>query len=79
MQEKLNDIKYIQNTVVIIFKNYLPNRDMAEYNQKSAELVQKYRAKGDKLLLEFCRDELMAYAKVVNAFADECRKESSDD
>lgn len=74
MQEKIEDIKYIQNTIWTMYKDYLSNHDMAAYNRKVEELSKEYCNKGDKQLLSFCQNLLISWAPVINAFAEEFKK-----
>lgn len=73
MQEKLEDIKYIQNTIWAIYKCFLTDHDMKAYNREIGELTKKYTEKGDKQLLSFCQNLLISWCPIMNALAEEFR------
>lgn len=75
MQNKIEDIKYIQNAIWALYKNYLSDHDLAVYNRKIAELVSEVSNKGDKLLLSFCQNLLISWTPIINSFAEEFRTE----
>lgn len=73
MQEKIEDIKHIQNTVWAMYKDFLADHDMGKYNQKMGELVREYQDKGDRAILCFCQNILISWGSIINGFAEEFR------
>ncbi len=74
VKAKTDHIKYIQNTVWKMYKDFLADHDMREYNRKMGELAKEYQNKGDGQLLSFCQNILISWAPVINALAEEFRK-----
>lgn len=73
MHEKKEDIAYIQNMIWKMYKDFLKDHDMAEYNRKSLELVGKYQEKGDRQLAVFCYYLIFAWTPIINNFGEEFR------
>lgn len=74
MDNKLDDIKYIQNTLWSIYKDFLQDHDIREYTSKAAELVHKYKDKHDMML--FCQNLIITWTPVLNGLnADFIREE----
>lgn len=71
MKEKMEDIKHIQNTIWAMYKGYLENHDMKEYNRKMGELAKEYHEKGDKQLLNFSQNLMVTWAPIISSFAKE--------
>ena len=73
MQEKIEErhkeIVRIQNIIWGMYREFLKEQDMGEYNRRKAELAKEYLKKGDKLLFEFCKNLLFDWAPVMNRFA----------
>lgn len=78
MLEKEEEIKHIQNTIWMMYKAYLKDHDMKEYNRKMKELVTEYCDKKDKLLLSFCKNLLIAWAPIISEFAKEFNGKGKD-
>ena len=74
MQEKIEDIKHIQNTIWAMYKGYLADHDMRKYNQSAQKLAKEYLAKGDNQLLNYCQNLLISWCPIINGFAEEFRK-----
>lgn len=71
MQERDDEIKYIQNYIWKMYKDYLDTHDMPEYNRKMGELVKRYHDKKDKLLMHFCQNLLISWCPVITEYAKE--------
>ena len=74
MQEKIEDIKHIQNTIWAAYKDFLSDHDMGKYNRRTGELAEEYQNKGDEQLLSFCQNLLISWCPVINGFAEEFRR-----
>lgn len=78
MQEKREkrhkEISHIQNSIWVMYREFLENHDMAAYNRKIGELSKEYYDKGDKQLLSFCQNILISWCPIINGFAEEFRK-----
>lgn len=78
MQEKIEErhkkISHIQNTLWEIYKMFLNNHDMAEYNNRWTELMEKYRNVKDEEFFSFCKCQFIAWEQVIRNFANEFRK-----
>lgn len=66
-----NDIKYIYNTLAVMYKEYLSTHDMANYNRQATELRKKYL--GKPILDNFCMNLIISWAPVINQLAEEYR------
>lgn len=64
MYEKIKDI---QNTIWIIFREFMKTHNMEMYNKRSEELVQKYK---EDELCTFCENQLISWAPVIKRFFD---------
>lgn len=77
MQEKIEErhkkITHIQNTIWDIYKTFLSNHNMAEYNDRWAELMGKYRNKEDEEFFSFCKCQFITWEHVIRNFAYEFR------
>ncbi len=71
MLKKEEEIKNIQNTIWAMYKSYLADHDMKEYNRKMGELSREYSKKGDRQLLDFCNGLLITWAPIIRGFAME--------
>lgn len=74
MQEKIEDIKHIQNTIWAMYKDFLVNHDMKKWNEEIGKLTKEYADKGDEQLLTFVRWSLITWCPIINGFAEEFRK-----
>lgn len=74
MQEKIEDIKNIQNTIWAMYKDFLANHDMKAYNRKMRDLSKKYSEKGDQQLISFVQGAFITWCPIINGFAEEFRK-----
>ena len=70
-----NDIKFIQNTIWSMYKEYQSTHDMKMYNQQAEKLCRKYE--GQPILGSFCANLIISWAPVINKMAEEYRKESA--
>ncbi len=71
--ERHKEITHIQNTIWAMYKQFLSDHDIEEYNRNMGKLAKEYADKGDKQLLLFCQNLLISWAPVVNTFAEEFR------
>lgn len=63
-------ISYIQNEAWGIYQSFLSGRDMGKCNARMLGMAERCRDTGDKVLLEFCKDAVVAWAGVINSLAD---------
>ncbi len=75
MHEKEDDIRYIQNMVWKMYKDFLGDHGVAEYQRKGIELIGRYQEKGDRLLAVFCYDLVFVWSPIINLFAEEFRRQ----
>lgn len=68
-----NDIKYIWNTLWIMYKEFLVDFNVREYTRKATELVHKFDGNKEKLL--FCQNLVITWTPEINRLAEEHRKE----
>lgn len=77
MQEKIEErhkkIAHIQNTVWGIYKTFLNNHDMAEYNERWAQLMEQYRNTADEELFSFCKCQFITWEPIIRNFGAELR------
>lgn len=77
MQEKIEDIKNIQNTLWRIYKEFLKDHKVKDYTDKAAALVRQYDGKKDMML--FAQTLILSWVPVINSLAADFRGESGDD
>ena len=77
MQEKLEDIKNIQNTLWRIYKDFLEDHKVKDYTDKAAALVHQYS--GNKDMMLFAQTLILSWTPVINGLAADFRAESGDD
>lgn len=58
------DIKNIQNGFWKIYKKFISDKNMREYNKSVKELVMEYR--GDEFLFPFCQNLAITWAPIIN-------------
>ena len=77
MQEKIEErhkeITHIQNTIWEIYKTFLSNRDMDEYNHKWTELMEQYRNREDEEFFSFCKCQFITWEPIIRMFGAEFR------
>lgn len=77
MQEKIGErhkkITHIQNAVWDIYKSFLNNHDMAEYNNRWAKLMEEYQNWADEEFFSFCKCQFISWEQVIREFAREFR------
>lgn len=77
MQEKIEErnkkIAYIQNTIWDIYKTFLDSHDIAEYDRRWSELMEKYRNKADEEFFSFCKCQFISWEQIIRNFAEEFR------
>lgn len=71
MQEKLEDIKYIQNTIWGMYKDFLLDHSMKKWNDGMQNLVSKYVDKGDAQLFSFVQNLLITWSPIIAGFSKE--------
>lgn len=78
MQEKIEErhkeIAHIQNTIWEIYKTFLNNHDMAEYNNRWMELMMQYRNRENEELFSFCKCQFITWEPIIRMFGAEFRK-----
>lgn len=73
MEEKIENVKYIQNTLWKIYKEFLDDRNVKEYTRKASELVHLYD--GNKEMLLFCQNLIITWTPIINSLAEDFRKD----
>ena len=76
MSKNIEHIKHIQNTLWAMYKEFLENHSVSDYNTKAKQLVDYYF--DNKEMLTFCQNLIITWAPVINALAEEYRGESND-
>lgn len=71
MQEKIEDIKNIQNTLWRIYKEFLEDHKVKAYTDKVAALVHEYDGKKDMML--FAQTLILSWVPIINALAKDFR------
>lgn len=66
-----NDIKYIQNTLWVIYKEFLLDFNVREYTRKASELVHRYD--GNKEMLLFSQNLVICWTPIINRLAENHR------
>lgn len=79
MQEKIDkthkEITHIQNTIWAIYKSFLEDHDIKEYDRKMAELMEEYRIKKDEALFSFCKCQFISWEHMIRGFAEMFRQQ----
>lgn len=77
MQEKIEErhkkVAHIQNTIWDIYKTFLDSHDIAEYDRRWSELMEKYRNKADEEFFSFCKCQFISWEQIIRNFAEEFR------
>ena len=77
MQEKIEEkhkkIAHIQNTIWQIYKTFLDNHDMEEYNDSWTELMLQYRNRENEEFFSFCKCQFIVWEPIVRMFGVEFR------
>lgn len=68
-----NDIKYIQNTLWAMYKEFLTSYNVRRYTQQAVELRKKYD--DNSFLSCFCQNMIISWTPVINRMAEEHRSE----
>ena len=76
IEERHKKITHIQNTIWEIYKTFLNNHDMAEYNQRWTELMEQYRNRADEELFSFCKCQFIKWEPIIRMFGAEFRNTS---
>lgn len=78
MQEKIEErhkkIAHIQNTIWEIYKTFLNNHDITEYEHKWAELLKTYQNINDEEFFSFCKCLYVSWEQQARNFARIFRK-----
>ncbi len=69
MQEKLEDIKNIQNTLWRIYKEFLEDHKVKDYTDKAAALVHEYNGKKNMML--FAQTLVLSWVPIINGLAED--------
>lgn len=82
MHEKIKkrheEIVDAQNTIWAMYKDFLSDHDMAEYNRKRVELIRKYKEKGDEQLANFCYGVIFNWTPIIMSFGEEFRMQDKN-
>ena len=70
-----NDIKCIQNTLWIIYKEFQEKHDIKRYTEQAAALCKLYEK--NPFMLNFCRNLVVSWTPVINALAEKYRKDDT--
>ena len=73
MQEKIEDIKRIQNKLWSIYKEFLDSHDVKKYTEDAAALVHEYDGKKDMML--FAQTLILSWVPVINGLSADFREE----
>lgn len=76
MQEKLEDIKNIQNTLWKIYKEFLVDHKVKDYTDKAATLVHQYSGKKD--MRTFAENLIISWSPVINGLAADFKNGTGD-
>lgn len=68
-----NDIKCIQNTLWIIYKEFEEKHDVKRYTDQATALCNLY--KDNPMMLNFCQNLIVSWAPVINALAEQYRED----
>lgn len=68
-----NDIKYIQNTLWAMYKEFLTSYNVRRYTEQAVELVHKYE--GNRELLCFVQNLVICWTPIINGLAERHRSE----
>lgn len=74
MEEKIDDIKNIQNTLWRIYKEFLEDHNVKKYTEKAAALVHKYSGKKDMML--FAQTLILSWVPVINSLKADFNSEA---
>lgn len=67
-----DDIKYIQNTLWVMYKDFSVDFNMRKYSEQAADLCKRY--KDNPLMLNFCQNLVITWTPVINTMAEEHRE-----
>lgn len=73
VQEKLEDIKNIQNTLWGMYKSFLADHSVKEWTRKGEALAHEYDGKE---IRTFCENLLFTWTPVINTLAEKFRMET---
>lgn len=73
IEERHKEIAHIQNTIWEIYKTFLNNRNMDEYNHRWAELMEQYRNGESEELFSFCKCQFITWEPIIRMFGAEFR------
>lgn len=59
-----NDIKYIQNYIWDMYKDFDKDLNIIKFQNRAEELCKKY--KNNQLLLNFCQNLIISWTPVIN-------------
>lgn len=67
-----NDIKYIQNTLWAMYKEFTSDFDVKKYTDQATSLCKKY--KNNPTMLNYCQNLVVSWTPVINEMAEQYRK-----
>ena len=73
IEERHKKITHIQNTIWEMYKTFLNNRDMGEYNHRWTELMEQYQNRADEEFFSFVKCQFITWEQVIRNFAEEFR------
>lgn len=68
-----DDIKFIQNTLWAMYKEYQSTHDMKLYNRHAERLCEKYKCQ--PIIVNFCINLIISWAPIINALAEQYRED----
>ena len=70
-----DDIKYIQNTLWMMYKEFENDFDMKKYNDQAINLCRRY--KEEPVMLNFCQNLTISWAPIINEMGRKHREEAA--
>lgn len=68
-----SDIKYIQNTLWAMWKEFCADFDVKNWTNQASALCERY--KNSPLLYSYCQNQAITWTPVINQTAEDHRKE----
>ena len=69
-----DDIKFIYNTLAVMYKEFITTYDMKRYNDQASELCKKYKDRQE--LLTFCQNLVVTWTPIINLLVEQHRNAS---
>ncbi len=72
-----NEIKYIQNTLWAMYKEFISTHNVKKYTDQATELCKKYKERPE--LLSFCQNLVVTWTPIINLLAQQHRSQIGGD